>query len=37
VKGGWLMIKDAVKRPAPKGVQTPGSFKPAEASAGEQK
>jgi large subunit ribosomal protein L3 len=32
-KGGWLMIKDAVKRPAPKGIQTPGSFKPAEAVA----
>jgi large subunit ribosomal protein L3 len=37
VKGGWIMIKDAVKRPAPKGVQTPGSFKPAEAAAGEAK
>jgi large subunit ribosomal protein L3 len=37
VKGGWLMIKDAVKRPAPKGAQTPGSFKPAEAAAGEAK
>jgi large subunit ribosomal protein L3 len=28
-KGGWIMIKDAVKKPAPKGVATPGSFKPA--------
>ena len=37
VKGGWLMIKDAVKRPAPKGIQVPGSFKPAEAAAGEAK
>jgi large subunit ribosomal protein L3 len=37
VKGGWIMIKDAVKRPAPKGVQIPGSFKPAESAAGEAK
>jgi large subunit ribosomal protein L3 len=33
-KGGWIMIKDAVKKPAPKGAQAPGSFKPA-AAAGE--
>jgi hypothetical protein len=26
------MIKDAVKKPAPKGAQTPGSFKAAAAS-----
>ena len=35
-KGGWIMIKDAVKKPAPKGAQTPGSFK-AAAAAGETK
>jgi large subunit ribosomal protein L3 len=28
-KGGWIMIRDAVKRPVPKGIATPGSFKPA--------
>jgi large subunit ribosomal protein L3 len=32
-KGGWIMIKDAAKKPAPKGVVTPGSFKPAAAAA----
>jgi large subunit ribosomal protein L3 len=40
-KGGWIQIRDAVKKPAPKGVATPGSFKPAaaqaEATAGESK
>jgi large subunit ribosomal protein L3 len=36
-KGGWIQIKDAVKKPAPKGVVTPGSFKPAAAVAGESK
>ena len=30
-KGGWIMIRDAVKRAAPKGAATPGSFKPADA------
>ena len=30
-KGGWIMITDAVKKPAPKDVQSPGSFKPAAA------
>jgi large subunit ribosomal protein L3 len=30
-KGGWIMIKDAVKKPAPKGAASPGSFKPAAA------
>ena len=35
-KGGWIQIKDAVKKPAPKGAQTPGSFK-AAAAAGETK
>ena len=35
-KGGWIMIKDAVKKAAPKGAATPGSFKPAaEAAAAE--
>ena len=28
-KGGWIMIRDAVKKPLPKDVQSPGSFKPA--------
>jgi large subunit ribosomal protein L3 len=32
-KGGWLQIRDAVKKPAPKGIATPGSFKPAAAQA----
>ena len=36
-KGGWIQIKDAVKKAAPKGVATPGSFKPAAAAAGESK
>jgi large subunit ribosomal protein L3 len=40
-KGGWIQIRDAVKKPAPKGAATPGSFKPAaaqaEATAGESK
>ena len=34
-KGGWIQIRDAVKKPAPTGVATPGSFKPAAAVAGE--
>jgi large subunit ribosomal protein L3 len=33
-KGGWIQIKDAVKRPANKDAVVPGSFKPA---AGESK
>jgi large subunit ribosomal protein L3 len=37
-KGAWIQIKDAVKKAAPKGVQVPGSFKPAaEAAAVESK
>ena len=32
-KGGWIMIKDAVKKAAPKGAATPGSFKPAAEAA----
>ncbi|WDR03157.1 50S ribosomal protein L3 [Devosia algicola] len=34
-KGGWIMIKDAVKKPAPKDAALPGSFKPATAVQGE--
>ena len=36
-KGGWIMIRDAVKRKAPEGVAVPGSFKPAADSTGESK
>jgi large subunit ribosomal protein L3 len=32
-KGGWIMIKDAVKRPAHKDAQAPGSFAPAAQTA----
>lgn len=28
-KGGWIQIKDAVKKAAPKDMKLPGSFKPA--------
>jgi large subunit ribosomal protein L3 len=34
-KGAWIMIKDAVKKPAPQGAAVPGSFKAAAESAGE--
>ncbi|GGA63330.1 50S ribosomal protein L3 [Pelagibacterium lentulum] len=34
-KGGWIQIRDAVKKPAPEGVARPGSFKAAEAANGE--
>ena len=38
-KGGWIQIRDAVKKPAHKDAVTPGKFKPAaaqaEATAGE--
>ncbi|MEP0324498.1 50S ribosomal protein L3 [Bauldia litoralis] len=34
-KGGWILVSDAIKRPLPEGVPTPGAFKsnaaPAEA------
>src|SRR5690349_16526233 len=30
-KGGWIMIRDEVKKPLPQNVQSPGSFKPAAA------
>jgi large subunit ribosomal protein L3 len=36
-KGGWIMIKDAVKKPAPKEAAFPGSFKAAAEVAGETK
>lgn len=29
-KGGWVMVRDAVKRPLPQGVQKPGAFRKAE-------
>jgi large subunit ribosomal protein L3 len=32
-KGGWIQIKDAVKKPAHKDIAVPGSFKPATAAA----
>lgn len=28
-KGGWVMVRDAVKRPAPEGVPSPAAFRPA--------
>ncbi|WP_404403589.1 50S ribosomal protein L3 [Pelagibacterium halotolerans] len=34
-KGGWIQIRDAVKKPAPEGVVRPGSFKVAAAANGE--
>ncbi|MBL8599740.1 MAG: 50S ribosomal protein L3 [Devosia sp.] len=34
-KGGWIQIRDAVKKPAHKDAVTPGKFKPAAAAAGE--
>jgi large subunit ribosomal protein L3 len=34
-KGAWIMIKDAVKKPAPQGAAFPGSFKAAAEVAGE--
>ena len=36
-KGAWIMIKDAVKKPAPQGAAIPGSFKAAADVAGEGK
>jgi large subunit ribosomal protein L3 len=36
-KGAWIMIKDAVKKPAPQGAAFPGSFKAAAEVAGEGK
>ena len=34
-KGAWIMIKDAVRKPAPQGAAFPGSFKAAAEVAGE--
>ena len=34
-KGAWIVIKDAVKKPAPQGAAFPGSFKAAADVAGE--
>lgn len=34
-KGGWIQVRDAVKKPAPEGVARPGSHKPAAAANGE--
>ena len=34
-KGGWIQIRDAVKKAAPEGVARPGSFKAAVAANGE--
>jgi len=34
-KGGWIQIRDAVKKPAPEGVARPGSFKAAAVANGE--
>jgi large subunit ribosomal protein L3 len=36
-KGGWIMIKDAVKKAAHKDAVSPGRFKPAAELAGESK
>jgi large subunit ribosomal protein L3 len=36
-KGGWIQIRDAVKKAPPKDASIPGSFKPAAAAAGESK
>jgi len=36
-KGGWIQIRDAVKKPAHKDAVTPGKFTPAAATAGESK
>lgn len=38
-KGGWVLVRDAVKRPLPEGAPKPGSFRKSEAAAasGEQK
>ena len=36
-KGGWIMIKDAVKKPAHKDAAVPGKFKAAAEAAGESK
>jgi large subunit ribosomal protein L3 len=35
-KGGWVEIKDAVKRPAHKDAVKPGKFKPAVAATAKE-
>ena len=32
-KGGWITVRDAVKRPLPKDAPKPGKFRLAEAGA----
>jgi large subunit ribosomal protein L3 len=32
-KGGWVMVKDAVKKPLPKEAPIPGAFRKSEQSA----
>ena len=32
-KGGWILVKDAIKRSLPDGVPTPGAFRAAEVAA----
>ena len=34
VKGGWITVRDAVKRKLPDGVPKPGKFRLAEAAPG---
>ena len=34
-KGGWIMIRDAVKKAPHKDIQVPGSFRPAAVASGE--
>jgi large subunit ribosomal protein L3 len=36
-KGGWIQIRDAVKKPVHKDAAKPGKFTPAAAAAGESK
>jgi large subunit ribosomal protein L3 len=35
-KGGWVLVRDAVKRPLPKEAPKPGSFRKTEGAAGGQ-
>jgi large subunit ribosomal protein L3 len=36
VKGGWILVRDAIKKKLPDGVPMPGKFKLAEAAQGAQ-
>jgi large subunit ribosomal protein L3 len=36
-KGGWITVRDAVKKPLPKEVPKPGKFKLAEADKAQDK